>query len=126
MLVKVAHALQIRLEELIEPPRRAGRLYPASSLPFRKRGSVTVRKLLPETLAGLEIERMELPTGAAMAGVPHTPGTREYLTCEQGQIERLPDVDRTALAVVVRLELPQFRTDLGTIFDGFRRVGFGC
>ena len=22
-----------------------------------------------------------------MAGVPHTPGTREYLTCERGQIE---------------------------------------
>jgi transcriptional regulator with XRE-family HTH domain len=87
VLVKVAGALQVRLEELIEPPRRAGRLYPASSLPSRKRGSVTVRKLLPETLAGLEIERMELPAGASMAGVPHTPGTREYLTCEQGRVE---------------------------------------
>src|SRR3954447_21408398 len=86
-LIKVAQALQVRLEELIEPPRRAGRLYPASSLPSRKRGAVTVRKLLPETLPGLEIERMELPSGAAMAGVPHTPGTREYLTCERGQIE---------------------------------------
>ena len=30
---------------------------------------------------------MELPPGASMAGIPHTPGTREYLTCEQGQIE---------------------------------------
>src|SRR5206468_2545343 len=87
VLVKVAQALQVRLEELIEPPRRAGRLYPASSLPSRKRGAVTVRKLLPETLAGLEIERMELPAGASMAGVPHTPGTREYLTCEHGQVE---------------------------------------
>jgi transcriptional regulator with XRE-family HTH domain len=87
VLVKVAQALQVRLEELIEPPRRAGRLYPASSLPSRRRGAVTVRKLLPESLAGLEIERMELPPGAMMAGVPHTPGTREYLTCEQGAIE---------------------------------------
>jgi transcriptional regulator with XRE-family HTH domain len=87
VLVKVAGALQVRLEELIEPPRRAGRLYPASSLPSRKRGEVTVRKLLPETIAGLEIERMELPPGASMGGVPHTPGTREYLTCERGQIE---------------------------------------
>jgi transcriptional regulator with XRE-family HTH domain len=87
VLVKVAQALQVRLEELIEPPRRAGRLYPARSLPSRRRGAVTVRKLLPESLAGLEIERMELPAGASMAGVPHTPGTREYLTCEQGQIE---------------------------------------
>jgi transcriptional regulator with XRE-family HTH domain len=87
VLVRVAQALQIRLEELIEPPRRAGRLYPAASLPARVRGSVTVRKLLPESLPGLEIERMELPPGASMAGVPHTPGTREYLTCEQGRIE---------------------------------------
>lgn len=87
VLVSVAQALQVRLEELIEPPRRTGRLYPAGTLPSRTRGEVTVRKLLPETIAGLEIERMELPVGAAMTGVPHTPGTREYLTCERGQIE---------------------------------------
>lgn len=87
VLVKVAEALQVRLEELIEPPRRTGRLYAAATLPKRKRGEVTVRQLLPETIAGLEIDRMELPPGAAMSGVPHTPGTREYLTCERGQIE---------------------------------------
>jgi transcriptional regulator with XRE-family HTH domain len=87
VLVKVAQALQVRLEELIEPPRRTGRLYKAASLPTRKRGTVTVRKLLPETIAGLELERMEFPPGTSMSGTPHTPGTREYLTCESGQIE---------------------------------------
>jgi transcriptional regulator with XRE-family HTH domain len=87
VLVKVAAALQVRLEELVEPPRRIGRLYPAAALPTRTRGSVTVRKLLPESIPGLEIERMELPPAAAMTGIPHTPGTREYLTCERGQIE---------------------------------------
>jgi transcriptional regulator with XRE-family HTH domain len=87
VLVKVAQALQVRLEELVEPPRRMGRLYKVSSLLSRKRGTVTVRRLLPETIAGLEIDRMELPPGAALAGVPHTPGTREYLTCERGQVE---------------------------------------
>ncbi len=87
VLIKVAHALQVRLEELIEPPRRTGRLYRAGALPSRTRGPVSVRKLLPETIAGLEIERMELPPRASMAGVPHTAGTREYLTCERGQIE---------------------------------------
>ena len=30
---------------------------------------------------------MELPPRGAMAGVPHTAGTREYLTCERGRIE---------------------------------------
>ena len=87
VLVKVAQALSVRLEELIEPPRRVGRLYTADRLATRRRGSVTVRRLLPESIAGLELERMELPPGAAMAGVPHTPGTREYLTCERGRIE---------------------------------------
>jgi XRE family transcriptional regulator, regulator of sulfur utilization len=87
VLIKAAAALSVRVEELIEPPRRVGRLYSAATLPSRTRGVVTVRKLLPETIAGLEIERMELPPRAAMAGVPHTAGTREYLTCERGQIE---------------------------------------
>ena len=87
MLIRVAQALAVRLEELIEPPRRLGRLYRAATLPSRARGAVTVRKLLPESIPGLEIERMELPPRAAMTGVPHTAGTREYLTCERGQIE---------------------------------------
>jgi len=87
VLVRVAAALQVRLEELLAPPRRAARHYSESELPERKRGDVTIRKLLPEALPGLEIERMQLPPGATMAGVPHTAGTREYLTCERGTIE---------------------------------------
>jgi len=87
VLIKVAQALQVRLEELIEPPRRTGRLYRVAELPRREKNSVVVRKLLPETIPGLEIERMELPPRAAMGGVPHKQGTREYLTCERGQIE---------------------------------------
>jgi transcriptional regulator with XRE-family HTH domain len=87
VLIKVAQALQVRLEELIEPPRRTGRLYRVAELPWRAKSSVVVRKLLPETIPGLEIERMELPPRAAMGGVPHKLGTREYLTCERGQIE---------------------------------------
>src|SRR5262250_1691960 len=54
VLVRVAQALQVRLEELIEPPRRVGRLYKVASLPARSRGLVTIRKLLPESIAGLE------------------------------------------------------------------------
>ena len=87
VLIKVAQALQVRLEELIEPPRRTGRLYRVAELPRREKNTVVVRKLLPETIPGLEIERMELPPRAAMGGVPHKQGTREYLTCERGQIE---------------------------------------
>ena len=87
VMVRIADALQVRIEELLGPPRAAARLYAAGTLPARKRGAVTVRQLLPDTVAGLSLERMELPPGAAMTGIPHTPGTREYLTCESGEVE---------------------------------------
>lgn len=87
VLVKVAAALHVSLEELVGPPRSSGKLFAAATLPVKRRGQVTVRQLLPESLAGFSIERLVLPPGASMTGVPHTPGTREYLTCESGQIE---------------------------------------
>jgi transcriptional regulator with XRE-family HTH domain len=87
VLVKVATALRVSVEELIGPPRSSARFYPAESLPARRRGKVLVRRLLPEATAGLVIERMDLAAGAQMSGTPHTPGTREYLTCESGAIE---------------------------------------
>src|SRR4030095_3729903 len=85
VLVKVANALQVPVEELIGPPRAVVKLYKAETLPVSVRGKVKLRKLLPDAIAGLEIDRMEFPGGAYMAGVPHTPGTREYLTCESGR-----------------------------------------
>lgn len=87
VLVRVAMALQVSVEELLAPPRVAVRLFPADSLTVRKRGVVTVRKLLPEPLPSLELDRLDLPAGGQMIGVPHTPGTREYLTCERGTVE---------------------------------------
>jgi transcriptional regulator with XRE-family HTH domain len=87
VLTRVATALQVPLEELIAPPRAVVKLYKSASLPTVARGKVRLRKLLPDTIAGLEIDRMELPAGAYMAGIPHTPGTREYLTCESGTVE---------------------------------------
>ncbi len=84
VLVRVASALQITVEELIAPPRATAKLYKAADLPLRKRGPVTVRRLLPDVISGLEMERMDLAPRGQMTGVPHTPGTREYLTCEAG------------------------------------------
>ena len=84
VLHRVALALQVSIEELISPPRGDVRLHPRGSLVVRQRGPVEVRKLLPDPIPGMEIDRMELPGGARLTGVPHTPGTREYLTCESG------------------------------------------
>jgi transcriptional regulator with XRE-family HTH domain len=87
VLIKVASALQVRLEELLEAPRPTGKFYRSADLPTRARGKVRVRDLLPESLAGLDIERLEFAPGSHMRGMPHTAGTREYLTCESGKIE---------------------------------------
>src|SRR5678815_2647262 len=87
VLARVAAALQVPFEELISPPRAQARLYNASSIPKTERGRVIIRKLLPDQLHGLELDRMELPPGAQMTGVPHRLGTREYLACESGHVQ---------------------------------------
>lgn len=117
VIVRAAAALQIRLEELIGPPKASAKHYRANELPRRERGSVVVKKLLPESIPGLEIERMELPPGAAMAGIPHTPGTREYLTCESGTVELSAGGESWQL---LPGELVVFRGDQR---HGYRNVG---
>lgn len=87
VLHRVAVALQVPLEELIATPRADARLYPADSLPPKRRGQAWVKNLLPDDIPGTTIERIELAPSAKMVGVPHTPGTREYLCCEAGTLE---------------------------------------
>lgn len=87
VLIKAANALQVRLEELLSRGNSDVQLVSVASLPVRTRGAVSIRKLLPGTIAGLDIERMTFPHGARLTGVPHTEGTREYLTCERGLLE---------------------------------------
>lgn len=86
VLTRVAATLRVSIEELLSAPRALCRLYRAEDLPQRRRGKVHIRDLLPDPLSGLNIERMLLPPSARFVGTPHTEGTREYLTCEQGRI----------------------------------------
>jgi transcriptional regulator with XRE-family HTH domain len=87
VLHRVALALQVSLEEIVAAPRSGVKHYPKGSLPTRTRGETQISSLLPDKIPGMLIERLELPPGARLVGVPHTPGTREYLTCETGVIE---------------------------------------
>lgn len=95
---RVAHALQVSLEELVSPPRGEGTLFRKSAIPREIRSGVEIRKLLPDPIPGMEIDRMELPPGAHMTGIPHTPGTREYLACEAGQIVLAASGERWTLS----------------------------
>jgi len=97
VLSRAAAALQVSIEELIAAPRTAARLVPAAQVRERKRGGGTLRPLLPEPIPGLDISRMPLAPGGQLVGVPHTPGTREYLTCERGRIELVAAGERWQL-----------------------------
>jgi XRE family transcriptional regulator, regulator of sulfur utilization len=98
VLYRVASSLQVSLEELLAAPRASARHYLAASLVSKQRGPVSVRKLLPDPLPGMEFDRMELPAGAKMIGIPHTAGTREYLVCESGELVLVASGERFALA----------------------------
>jgi transcriptional regulator with XRE-family HTH domain len=87
VLSKVAAALQVSIEELIGPPRSSTQFFPAADRPERHRGAARVRSLLPESIPGIDFTRMEIEAGGSLTGIPHTAGTREYLTCESGTIE---------------------------------------
>ncbi len=87
VLSKAATALQVSIEELVGAPRAEVRLVRAADVRERRRQGARIRPLIPDTISGLEISRFELPARCRMAGVPHTAGTREYLTCERGRIE---------------------------------------
>ncbi len=97
VLSRASTALQVSIEELIGPPRTAAQLFRSGEIRARKRQGATLRPLIPESLAGLDISRMELAPGGAMTGVPHPAGTREYLTCERGRIELVASGERWEL-----------------------------
>src|SRR3954466_9944813 len=69
ILHRAAAALQVSIEELISTPPAACRYYPKESLPTRSPGQVVVRKLLPDAVPGMEIDRMEIAAGGRMTGV---------------------------------------------------------
>lgn len=86
VIAKVAAALQVSFEELVSGPKATGRRYAKAELKTKHRGAVSLRSLLPDPIPGMSLERLELPPRTGMTGVPHTPGTREYLTCETGRL----------------------------------------
>jgi transcriptional regulator with XRE-family HTH domain len=87
VLSRAGAALQVSIEELVGAPRTEVQRYRAAEVRERKRQGARIRPLVPESLSGLEISRLQLEPNGRMVGIPHTPGTREYLTCERGRIE---------------------------------------
>ena len=98
VLQKVATAMQVSIEELIGTPKAEVQFFRAGFCKPRRRGGGSQRQLIPEKIPGLEIDRFELDPGGVITGVPHTQGTREYLSCEAGSIELFVSGERWLLA----------------------------
>lgn len=86
VVLRVCAALGVRLEELLEPPPSETVVYRAAELPQKRRGRSLVRKLLPRSLEGVELEEIVVPSGHTLVGIPHTVGTREYLLVQSGEV----------------------------------------
>ncbi|MFP6686287.1 MAG: XRE family transcriptional regulator [Polyangiaceae bacterium] len=99
VLSRISLALQVSIEELLSTPRAPCQLFPKGSLPSasRAQGKVHVSKLLPDPIPGMEFERVEIAPGGRMVGVPHRPGTREYLCCERGSLTLVSGGERYVL-----------------------------
>jgi transcriptional regulator with XRE-family HTH domain len=87
-LSRVAGALQVSVEELLSRPRSGCLLLRRDGIRSQKRnrGVATIFKLLPDPIPGMEIDRIEMERGGSFGGVPHTAGTKEYMSCVKGEI----------------------------------------
>ncbi|MGZ3789327.1 MAG: helix-turn-helix domain-containing protein [Bacteriovorax sp.] len=87
-LAKISSALNTSIEMLLTSPQALCKLIKSDSVKSinRSGGEVTIVKLLPDPIPGMEIDKIELNLGAKMRGVPHAAGTKEYLHCIQGEI----------------------------------------
>ena len=98
VLVKVAAALGVPIDELLASPRAMVRRWRAAEVATRTRGrGVTIRELVPEPVPDEMMEVMEFEPAALMGGTPHLPGTREFLTCLSGRVVLLVAGDRYEL-----------------------------
>src|SRR5213595_77020 len=88
VLVKVAQALAVPIDELLASPRAMVRRWSADEVVLRTKGrGVSIRPLVPEPVPDSMMEVMDFAPGAIMGGTPHLPGTREFFTCLQGRVK---------------------------------------
>ena len=88
VLVKIAGALGVPIDELITAPRAKVRKWTAEEIGSRQRGQgVAERPLVPEPTPEGMLYVMDFAPDARLGRMPHLPGTREYFTCLEGRVE---------------------------------------
>ena len=107
VLVKVAGALGVPIDELLASPRALVRHWPADEVASRSKGrGVSIRALVPEPVPDEMIEVMDFEPAAVMGGTPHLPGTREYFSCLDGRVNLMVAGVRYELATGDVLAFP--------------------
>ncbi|HJW11318.1 MAG TPA: helix-turn-helix domain-containing protein [Albitalea sp.] len=107
VLVKVAGALGVPIDELLASPRALVRHWPADEVASRSKGrGVSIRALVPEPVPDEMIEVMDFAPAAVMGGTPHLPGTREYFSCLDGRVNLMVAGARYELATGDVLAFP--------------------
>src|SRR5437763_16124106 len=87
VLVKVANALGVPIDELLASPRAKVRKWAAVDVPKQTQGrGVTVRPLVTEPVTEEMLTVMSFAPRGGMRGKPHLPGAGEYFTCHGGQV----------------------------------------
>jgi transcriptional regulator with XRE-family HTH domain len=87
VLVKVAGALGVPIDELLGSPRARVRKWSAADIAAQHPGGgVTLRPLVPEPSPSELLNIMDFAPAANMRGSPHLSGTREYFTLLEGSL----------------------------------------
>jgi transcriptional regulator with XRE-family HTH domain len=88
-LIKVANALQVSIEELLARPRTEVHLVRSVDLPSttKSKGGARITQLLPDSIPGMSIERVEIEVGGRLVGAPHVANSKEYITVIGGGLE---------------------------------------
>lgn len=98
VLIKVASALGVPIDELLASPRAKVRKWSAGDIAAQKTGQgVTMRPLVPEPVPEEMLAMMEFAPDSVMRGSPHLPGTREYFSCLDGRVAIVVAGDRYEL-----------------------------
>lgn len=107
VLIKVASALGVPIDELLASPRAKVRKWSGADVTMHKSGQgVTMRPLVPEPVPEEMLELMEFAPNGVMRGSPHLPGTREYFSCLEGRVTIVVAGDRYELAAGDVLAFP--------------------
>jgi transcriptional regulator with XRE-family HTH domain len=97
VLVRVATALGVVIEDLVAARRRLLTLHPKTSLIEQEGRGQSRREVCPNAPSGILVERIELSLRGSLERTDARPTDRTYLACERGDVDVLCGSERLTL-----------------------------